>query len=75
MDPKRLLRFRETGETLTETVTVAVRERLESLHRRDRRREVVQSVPEIQEFVRRLPDRDPRSAEEIMGYDDHGLPQ
>jgi len=65
----------ETGETLTEAVTVAVRERLESLHRKHRRREVVQSVREIQEFVKRLPDRDQRSAEEIIGYDDHGLPK
>jgi antitoxin VapB len=65
----------ETGETLTEAVTVAVRERLESLQRKRRRREVVQSVREIQEFVQRLPDRDQRSAEEILGYDDYGLPQ
>jgi antitoxin VapB len=64
----------ETGETLTEAVTVAVRERLESLYRRRRRKEVVQSVKEIQEFIRRLPDRDQRSAEEILGYDEYGLP-
>jgi antitoxin VapB len=65
----------ETGETLTEAVTVAVRERLESLHRRHRRHEVVRSVQEIQEFVLRIPDRDRRSAEEILGYDEYGLPQ
>lgn len=64
----------ETGESLTEAVTVAVRERLESLQRRQRRREVVQAVREIQEFVERLPDRDTRAAEEIIGYDDRGLP-
>jgi antitoxin VapB len=64
----------ETGETLTEAVTVAVRERLESLYRRRRRKEVVQSVKEIQEFIRRLPDRDQRRAEEILGYDEYGLP-
>jgi antitoxin VapB len=65
----------ETGETLTKAVSVAVRERLASLQRKGRRKEVVQSVREIQEFVRSLPDRDRRSAEEIIGYDDHGLPQ
>ena len=64
----------QTGESLTEAVTVAVRERLESLQRRQRRREVVQAVREIQEFVERLPDRDTRGAEEIIGYDEHGLP-
>jgi antitoxin VapB len=64
----------ETGESLTEAVTVAVRERLESLQRRHRRREVVQAVREIQAFVERIPNRDTRSAEEIIGYDDRGLP-
>jgi antitoxin VapB len=65
----------EAGETLTEAVTVAIRERLESLHRKHRRKEMVRSVHEIQEFIRRLPDRDPRSAEELLGYDAFGLPQ
>lgn len=65
---------RETGESLTEAVTVAVRERLESLQRKHHRRELIQSVREIQTFVERIPDRDTRSADEIIGYDDHGLP-
>lgn len=65
----------ETGETLTEAVTVAIRERIESLHRKQRRADVVRSVRDIQEFVRGLPDSDRRSAEEILGYDDFGLPQ
>lgn len=65
----------ETGETLTEAVTVAVRERLESLRRRHRRDEIVQSVLDIQEFVRDLPDLDPRSPDEILGYDGFGLPR
>lgn len=66
---------RETGETLTEAVTVAVRERLESLHRKRRRAEVVRSIQDIQDFVRELPDLDERSEEEILGYDELGLPQ
>jgi hypothetical protein len=31
-------------------------------------------VSGIQAFVASLPDRDTRSAEEILGYDDFGLP-
>jgi len=65
----------ETGETLTEAVTVAVRERLEALHRKHRRKEVMQSVHDIQEFVRCLPDVDRRGADEIIGYDEFGLPR
>jgi antitoxin VapB len=65
----------EAGETITEAVTVAIRERLASLHRKQRRREVVRGVQDIQAFVQRLPDRDLRDAEEILGYDEFGLPQ
>jgi len=65
----------ETGETLTEAVTVALRERLESLHRKHRRQEVVRSVQQIQAFVKGLPDLDRRSAEDILGYDEFGLPE
>ena len=65
----------ETGETLTEAVTVAVRERLESLHRTHRREEVVRSVQDIQEFVQGLPDLDRRSTEDLLGYDEFGLPR
>jgi hypothetical protein len=31
-------------------------------------------VSKIQAFVASLPDRDTRSADEILGYDDFGLP-
>jgi antitoxin VapB len=65
----------ETGETLTEAVTVAVRERLESLRRKQRREDVVLGIRDIQEFVRDLPDLDARSPEEILGYDEFGLPR
>jgi antitoxin VapB len=65
----------ETGETLTEAVTVAVRERLEALQRKHRRQEVVRSVRDVQDFVRSLPDLDRRSPEEILGYDEFGLPR
>lgn len=64
----------ETGESLTEAVTVAVRERLDALRRKHPRRELTQAVLEIQAFVKRIPDRDSRTAEDIIGYDEHGLP-
>jgi antitoxin VapB len=64
-----------TGETLTEAVTAAVRARLESVRRRQRLQEGVRSVHDIQEFVRGLPDLDRRSPEEILGYDEFGLPK
>ena len=63
-----------TGESLTEAVTVAVRERLDSLRRRAARPDVRARVADLQAFVANLPDRDGRTAEEVLGYDQHGLP-
>ena len=63
-----------TGESLTEAVTVALRERLASLQRREQPAGLEAAVAEIQDFVAALPDRDCRSADEILGYDEHGLP-
>ena len=63
-----------TGESLTKAVTVALRERLSGLRRQAQPAGLMAAVAEIQDFVGALPDRDCRSADEILGYDDHGLP-
>jgi antitoxin VapB len=63
-----------TGESLTEAVTVALRERLEAARRVRERAGVYAAVKELQAFVAELPDRDTRSADEIVGYDEFGLP-
>jgi antitoxin VapB len=64
-----------TGETLTEAVLNALRERLA---RQRQRRPAPRSAKEILREARgrlaRLPVQDQRSAEEILGYDDMGLP-
>ena len=63
-----------TGESLTEAVTVSLRERLASVQRQEEPAGLVGAVAEIQDFVAALPDRDLRCAEEILGYDARGLP-
>ena len=63
-----------TGESLTKAVTVALRERLAGLRTQEQPGGLMAAVAEIQDFVGALPDRDCRSADEILGYDDHGLP-
>lgn len=62
-----------TGESLTEAIRRALEERLARETRRSRRG-LVAEIRRIQEYVARLPVIDPRSAEEILGYDEHGLP-
>lgn len=64
-----------TGETKTKAVNRALREQLERL-RRDR--VVISLADELDEIAlhcARLPVLDPRPAEEILGYDEHGLPR
>ena len=63
-----------TGESLTEAVTTALRARLEAVQREHAGGQAHGQVAEIQAFVASLPDLDARSAEEILGYDDFGLP-
>jgi len=64
-----------TGETLTEAVRTSLAERL--ARERLKRGRPANVMDEIDEIVRRfdaLPTLDPRSADEILGYDENGLP-
>jgi antitoxin VapB len=65
-----------TGEPIAQAITEALRERLERERRaRQRSREgVAERLMEIGRRYAALPDRDTRSADEILGYDEHGLP-
>jgi len=63
-----------TGESLTEAIRHALQDRLERESRRSRRGIGVE-VRRIQERLARLPVLDPRPPEEIMGYDEHGVPR
>ena len=64
----------ETGESLTEAVLLAIRERLERQrgHRLDRG--LRDDIARMQDRIGRLPRLDGRSDEALLGYDEHGLP-
>jgi len=64
-----------TGETKTEAVTQALRERLQRVRRARTKRRLADDLDEIALHCSTLPVRDSRSADEIMGYDQHGLPR
>lgn len=64
----------QTGESITTAVTVAVRERLERLRGAVPRERREQELTRIAQRSARRRVLDRRSAEEILGYDDHGLP-
>jgi len=63
---------RVTGESLTDAVTVALRERLE--RQRHDRSDLVERLLAIGASARDLPRLDTRPVDEIIGYDEHGLP-
>ena len=63
-----------TGETITEAVAVAVRERLERIHGAHRSTDLVEVIGSIAARCAALPVLDDRTADEILGYDDDGLP-
>ncbi len=65
-----------TGETITQTVITALRERLAREQRKDEAvKNLVEKIMDIGRHCAALPLLDARSSDEIIGYDEHGLPQ
>ena len=65
---------RLTGETMTQAVTVALRDRLDRIRRQRSGRRMAEELDEIAVHCGSLPVLDGRDAEEILGYDELGLP-
>ncbi|HEX5099522.1 MAG TPA: type II toxin-antitoxin system VapB family antitoxin [Polyangiaceae bacterium] len=63
---------KQTGETMTDAVIVALEERLERLSGRRRGPDLATSLKRIAERCQALPDRSKVSPDEILGYDAHG---
>ncbi|MFD4434225.1 type II toxin-antitoxin system VapB family antitoxin [Nocardia sp. NPDC058497] len=63
-----------TGETLTEAVVIALRERLARETGKSQPDDLREELAAIRLRFAELPVLDGRSAEEILGYDDLGLP-
>jgi antitoxin VapB len=64
----------QTGETLTEAVVLALRERLARQRRRRSAPTRRERLRALRESMRELPVLDARSPDEILGYDENGLP-
>lgn len=63
-----------TGESLTHAVLNALRQRLERETGRRHDATLAEDLRRIQERFSRLPVLDPRSPDELLGYDENGLP-
>lgn len=64
-----------TGESLTDAVLMALRERLARLAGRRRAVGLRDEIARMQDRIARLPVLDRRSDDELLGYDEHGLPR
>jgi antitoxin VapB len=63
-----------TGESLTSAVTLALRERLERERRRRRSDRIAAQLMKIGSKYAALADTG-RTPDDILGYDEHGLPR
>jgi len=65
----------KTGETMTVAVTIALRERLAREERKRRNcHSLAADLMEIGRHCASLPVFDARTSDEILGYDENGLP-
>lgn len=62
----------ETGESLTDAIIHSLEERLERLKGRRSAPDLAETLMAISRRCSSLPDLDTRSADEVLGYDDHG---
>jgi antitoxin VapB len=76
MQTERLARevAAKTGESLTGAIQRALEERLERLKQQRRSKILASQLEDILRRVDQLPILDPRTADEIVGYDEQGLP-
>jgi antitoxin VapB len=65
----------QAGESITEAIQKSLTERLQRLTTRRRTRVLAGHLDDILRRVDALPTLDPRSADEILGYDEQGLPR
>ncbi len=63
-----------TGESLTDAVTVALRERLDR-QRAHGRADVARLLRRLSDEVSALPVLDDRDPDQVVGYDDRGIPR
>ena len=64
----------KTGESLTGAIQKALEERLDRLNNSRRNHALAAQIDDILERVDAMPDLDARTPDEIIGYDENGLP-
>ncbi len=63
---------RQTGQGITQTIVAALEHEQQRIRERPQAPRLEDGLLAISRRCAALPDRDPRSPEAILGYDDHG---
>jgi antitoxin VapB len=64
-----------TGESLTEAIHKALEERWQQLEAKHRSRILASQLDDLLRRVDAMPTLDSRTEDEILGYDEHGMPR
>ena len=77
LDTERMARevAAKTGESITEAIQKSLEERLARLRQEKQSRVALAQIEEILRRVDQLPILDARTPEEIIGYDENGVPR
>lgn len=65
----------ESGESITEAIIHSLEERLMRLKGRRSSTEIADEIMKISLRCRALPEKDQRGADQILGYDETGIPK
>jgi len=65
----------KTGESITGAIQQSLKERLDRLKQHRRTQVLASQLEEIVRRVQQMPILGTRTPEEIIGYDEHGLPR
>ena len=65
----------ETGESITDAIQISLQERWERLKQRRREHILAGQIEDLLRRVDTLPNLDSRPDNEILGYDEDGLPR
>jgi len=65
----------KSGESITQAIISALEERLTRMEGKKEPMNLAEEIMKIAERCSRIPDKDPRTAEQILNYDQKGVPE
>lgn len=65
----------KSGETITQAIITAIEDRLERMQGKRATLDLTAEMMKIAERCSGLPDLDPRPSDQILGYDQRGIPE